>query len=346
MGRKNIVPYGLYRAEGYISAKLANDPNKGTGFSEEDLNLFWEALANMFEHDHSAARGKMATRKLFVLKHDSDLGNAPSHKLFELVNVERKPEINPPRILLIIRNRRQVCCAWGSYTYRKGIVPTMRTEYTTEELLPLSGIQHFMFCRRQWALIHVENQWNDNVLTIEGHLLHARADDPFFTETRNDVVISRSIPVASYRLGLSGICDVVEFTRAETGVQLPERTGYYQPVPIEYKRGRPKQEPVDAVQLCAQAVCLEEMLSVEIPQGYLYYAQTRHRELVVLENNLRTLVEDLAKEMHGYFKRGYTPAVKISKSCRSCSLAEICLPQLEGKKQKASFYIQEYLENL
>jgi CRISPR-associated exonuclease Cas4 len=112
----------------------------------------------------------------------------------------------------------------------------MRTEYTTEELLPLSGIQHFMFCRRQWALIHVENQWNDNVLTIEGHLLHARADDPFFTETRNDVVISRSIPVASYRLGLSGICDVVEFTRAETGVQLPERTGYYQPVPIEYKR--------------------------------------------------------------------------------------------------------------
>jgi CRISPR-associated exonuclease Cas4 len=222
----------------------------------------------------------------------------------------------------------------------------MRTEYTTEELLPLSGIQHFMFCRRQWALIHVENQWNDNVLTIEGHLLHARADDPFFTETRNDVVISRSIPVASYRLGLSGICDVVEFTRAETGVQLPERTGYYQPVPIEYKRGRPKQEPVDAVQLCAQAVCLEEMLSVEIPQGYLYYAQTRHRELVVLENNLRTLVEDLAKEMHGYFKRGYTPAVKISKSCRSCSLAEICLPQLEGKKQKASFYIQEYLENL
>jgi len=97
MGRKHIVPYGLYRAEGYISAKLANDETKGTGFSEEDLKLFWEALVNMFEHDHSAARGKMAVRKLIVFKHDSDLGNAPSHQLFELVKVSKKPEANPPR---------------------------------------------------------------------------------------------------------------------------------------------------------------------------------------------------------------------------------------------------------
>lgn len=97
MGRKHIVPYGLYRVEGYISAKLAKDPTKGTGFSEEDLQLFWEALINMFEHDRSASRGKMATRKLFVFKHESDLGNAPAHKLFELIKVERKPEANPPR---------------------------------------------------------------------------------------------------------------------------------------------------------------------------------------------------------------------------------------------------------
>lgn len=97
MGRKHIIPYGLYRVEGYISARLANDPAKGTGFSEEDLALFWEALMNMFEHDRSAARGKMATRKLFVFKHDSDLGNAPAHKLFELVKVTKKPEVNPPR---------------------------------------------------------------------------------------------------------------------------------------------------------------------------------------------------------------------------------------------------------
>lgn len=97
MGRKHIVPYGLYRAEGYISARLANDATKGTGFSEEDLDLFWKAIENMFEHDRSAARGKMATRKLFVFKHESELGNAPAHKLFELVKVARRPEAIPPR---------------------------------------------------------------------------------------------------------------------------------------------------------------------------------------------------------------------------------------------------------
>ena len=97
MGRKHIVPYGLYRAEGYVSAKLANDATKGTGFSEEDLELLWDALINMFEHDHSAARGKMAVRKLVIFKHDSDLGNAPSHKLFELVKVNKKADSNPPR---------------------------------------------------------------------------------------------------------------------------------------------------------------------------------------------------------------------------------------------------------
>jgi CRISPR-associated protein Csd2 len=97
MGRKHIVPYGLYRAEGYVSAKLANDPTKGTGFSEEDLNLFWDALVNMFEHDHSAARGKMAARRLIVFRHESDLGNAPSHKLFELVKVAKKDGVVVPR---------------------------------------------------------------------------------------------------------------------------------------------------------------------------------------------------------------------------------------------------------
>jgi CRISPR-associated protein Csd2 len=97
IGRKHIVPYGLYRAEGYISAKLANDPNKGTYFSEEDLQLFWEALINMFEHDRSAARGKMATRKLFVFKHDSELGNAPAHVLFDLISASKKADVVVPR---------------------------------------------------------------------------------------------------------------------------------------------------------------------------------------------------------------------------------------------------------
>lgn len=229
----------------------------------------------------------------------------------------------------------------------------MKPDYTPDDLLPLSGIQHFLFCRRQWALIHVEMQWQDNVLTVEGKQLHQRVDDPFFTETRNGVVTARSVPVASYRLGLSGVCDVVEFLPSPTGrgdggeggVHLPNREGLYLPAPVEYKRGKPKREPVDEAQLCAQAMCLEEMLSTEIPRGYLYYGQTRHREPVEFTTELRTLVEDMSAEMHAYFKRGYTPRVKTHKGCRSCSLAEVCLPVLQENAIAASKYIQSHLEN-
>ncbi len=239
----------------------------------------------------------------------------------------------------------------------------MTSEYIQDDLLPLSGIQHFLFCRRQWALIHVEQQWKENVLTAEGRILHQRVDDPFFTETRNGVVTARSVPVASYRLGLSGICDVVEFTpsplppsippfhSSEIGgrmggesVKLPNREGLYLPAPVEYKRGKPKRDPVDEAQLCAQAMCLEEMLSTEITRGYLYYGETRHRVEVEFTSELRTLVLDMSAEMHNYFSRGYTPKVKTHKGCRSCSLADICLPVLQGKVMAASRYIQENIE--
>ncbi|MDW8215735.1 MAG: CRISPR-associated protein Cas4 [Roseiflexaceae bacterium] len=221
----------------------------------------------------------------------------------------------------------------------------MTREYTPDELLPLSGIQHFLFCRRQWALIHVEMQWQDNLLTVEGKQLHERVDDPFFVETRRDIIISRSVPVASYTLGLSGICDVVEFTRAAEGVRLPGRDGFYLPAPVEYKRGSPKREPVDEAQLCAQAMCLEEMLSIAIPRGYLYYGKTRHREPVELTDELRRLVRDAAAEMHAYMARGYTPRVKTSKACRSCSLADVCLPGMQASAASAAAYIQRQIES-
>lgn len=220
----------------------------------------------------------------------------------------------------------------------------MKTEYTAEELLPLSGIQHFLFCRRQWALIHVETQWRDNILTVEGKILHERVDDPFFTEVRNDLIIARSVPVASYKLGLTGICDVVEFHLDANGVQLPGREGLYLPAPVEYKRGKPKREPVDEAQLCAQAMCLEEMLSLDIPLGYLYYGQTRHREEVELTTELRKLVVDMSIEMHAYFERGYTPRVRVSKACKSCSLADVCLPELQENVIAASRYIKQNIE--
>jgi CRISPR-associated exonuclease Cas4 len=220
------------------------------------------------------------------------------------------------------------------------------TEYTQDDLLPLSGIQHFLFCRRQWALIHIEQQWKENALTAEGRIMHQRADDPFFTETRNGVITARSVPIASYRLGLVGACDVVEFTESHEGVKLPGREGLYLPAPIEYKRGHEKRDPCDEAQLCAQAVCLEEMLSVTIPRGYLYYGETRHRVAVDLTAELRDLVRDMSEEMHAYFARGYTPRVKTSKACRSCSLADICLPVLQEKVMPASKYIKQQIEDV
>ncbi|MBX3038560.1 MAG: CRISPR-associated protein Cas4 [Anaerolineales bacterium] len=218
------------------------------------------------------------------------------------------------------------------------------TEYTQDDLLPLSGIQHFLFCRRQWALIHVEQQWKENALTAEGRIMHKRVDDPFFTETRNGVITARSVPVASYRLGFSGMCDVVEFKSSPDGVQLPNRDGLFLPTPIEYKRGKPKQNRSDEAQLCAQAICLEEMLSVSISKGYLFYGEIRHRVEVEFTTELRTLVKDMSDEMHNYFSRGYTPKVKTHKGCRSCSLADICLPVLQEKVIAASKYIKQNLE--
>lgn len=228
----------------------------------------------------------------------------------------------------------------------------MTTEYTQDNLLPLSGIQHFLFCRRQWALIHIEQQWKENMLTAEGRIMHKRADNPFFTETRNGVITARSVPVASYRLGLSGVCDVVEFLPSPYGrgaggegcVKLPNREGMYLPSPIEYKRGREKRDHSDETQLCAQAMCLEEMLSTRISRGYLFYGEARHRVEIEFTSELRTLVEDMSAEMHNYFSQGYTPKVKTHKGCRSCSLADICLPKLQEKVVAASRYIKQNIE--
>lgn len=220
----------------------------------------------------------------------------------------------------------------------------MKPEYRPDELLPLSGIQHFVFCRRQWALIHVERQWQENVLTVDGRIMHNRADDPFFTEKRGEVIIARSVPVNSPVLGLTGICDVVEFTASPEGVQLPGREGYYLPAPVEYKRGREKRDRCDEAQLCAQALCLEYMLMVSISSGYIYYARTRRRVAVEFTKELRDLVRKAAGEMHAYFKRGYTPRVRSSKACRSCSLADICLPDLQNRRVPASRYIQQQIE--
>jgi CRISPR-associated exonuclease Cas4 len=216
--------------------------------------------------------------------------------------------------------------------------------YSEDELLPLSGIQHFLFCRRQWALIHIENQWQENVFTFEWRQLHERVDDPTFNETRKGHITVRSMPVVSYELGLNGICDVVEFQESPDGIPLKNREGTYTVMPVEYKRGHEKASAIDDVQLCAQAICLEEMLVTNIPQGAVFYGETRRRSIVLLTRELRDQVYQLSREMHDYFQRGYTPNSKPTKACKSCSLVDICLPEVTSQPNRVSVYIRQNLE--
>jgi len=201
--------------------------------------------------------------------------------------------------------------------------------YDDEDFLNISGIQHFAFCRRQWALIFVECLWGDNELTIGGTLMHKRAHDPWITEKRGDLLITRDMPVFSRNLGMTGNCDVVEFRQDGAGVSIFGRDGKWLPCPVEYKRGRTKTNNADRLQLCAQAMCLEEMLSCPpIGTAFIYYGETKRREAVALDTTLRSQVHNMFTEMRGYYNRGYTPRVKPQKACASCSMNNVCLPKL------------------
>lgn len=201
-------------------------------------------------------------------------------------------------------------------------------EYNESEALQLSGIQHFAFCRRQWALIHIDGAWAENLRTAEGRILHENVHDPYRSESRGEFFVSRGMPVFSRTLGLSGECDAVEFRRSADGVPIKGREGRYLPFPVEYKRGAPKGDDCDLLQLAAQAICLEEMLCCEVPRGALYYSETRHRMQVDFTPELRERVQSCAAEMHVLFDRRSLPRPKPSKGCNACSLKEICLPKL------------------
>lgn len=209
--------------------------------------------------------------------------------------------------------------------------------YREEDYLLLSGLQHFIFCRRQWALIHIEHQWSENIRTVDGELFHKRAHDAQQREKRGNLLILRGLPIASERLGLSGQCDVVEFHADAKGVSLRGEEGLWLPFPVEYKKGAPKEDLSDRIQLCAQAICLEEMLCCEIPEGALFYGETRRRFPVTFTQELRDEVQRSAVEMHQLFDRGHTPKVKPTKSCQACSLKELCLPVLMRKGNVANY---------
>ncbi len=209
-------------------------------------------------------------------------------------------------------------------------------KYSEEDYLPLSGIQHFAFCRRQWALIHIENQWAENERTVDGTIMHEKAHSGD-VESRGDAVIMRALRVFSATLGVSGECDVVEFNRNADGISLNGHDGLWQPYPVEYKRGKPKEHNADEMQLCAQAMCLEEMLCCTIPCGALFYGDPRRRTEVEFTPELRRAVKDSLNEMHDYYKRGYTPKAKPRKGCSTCSLKEICLPKMVQRKSVAAY---------
>lgn len=215
--------------------------------------------------------------------------------------------------------------------------------YSEDQLLLISGIQHFIFCRRQWALIHIEQQWADNLLTVSGEIMHKNAHDNNFTEKRKDVIISRGMPVFSYELGLTGACDVVEFHKSDDGAIINGYDGLYKIIPVEYKHGEPKESDVDILQVAAQALCLESMFCTRIEELHLFYGKTKRRLRVPFDDEIRNRLKEVVDEMRMLYNRRYTPKVKPNKSCRSCSLSELCLPKLM-KSGSVSSYIKRVLE--
>jgi len=218
-----------------------------------------------------------------------------------------------------------------------------------DDYLMISGLQHYAFCPRQWGLIHIEQLWKENVLTTEGNDVHRRVDDVSFDETRGDLRLVRSVPLVSERLQIRGIADLVEFRRCETPsdttVLLNGRNGYWEVKPVEYKRGKPKQGDHDALQLCAQAICLEEMLQVRIPAGVIYYNEIRKRETIDFTDVLRERVLFLISEMRGLFEEACTPRAVYKSHCRQCSLVTLCKPKWSSQGSKsAAAYVKQWME--
>ncbi len=220
--------------------------------------------------------------------------------------------------------------------------------FSDEDLIPLSGIQHYVFCPRQWALWQLDQVWDDNALTVEGSWLHRNVDNPFFRESGADGAITlRGLRVASHTLGFSGICDAVEIypkENAPKGKKAMLKSGQFEAMPVEYKHGRPKANDCDRMQVVAQAVMLEEMLGVRIDRGAVFYWETRHREHFDITSEMRERLAMLAGEMHDILRHRTLPAADRKPHCRNCSLKDTCLPEMSGKSAKA--YLRKSLAEI
>jgi CRISPR-associated exonuclease Cas4 len=210
--------------------------------------------------------------------------------------------------------------------------------YSEDDLLPLSALQHLLFCERQCALIHIEQLWVENLYTAEGRIMHERVDSGR-GESRGNVRLAFGLPLRSLRLGLTGKADVVEFHRGEGEAD----ASLWRPFPVEHKRGRPKKELWDKVQLCAQAMCLEEMLAVVVPKGALFYGKTRRRVDVAFDADLRRETEETALRLHNLIATGITPYARYDERCESCSFIFTCLPKATAGRRTVAGYLAEVM---
>ena len=228
--------------------------------------------------------------------------------------------------------------------------------FAEDDLLPLSALQHLVFCERQCALIHVEQLWKDNPLTLEGAARHHRVHEGApRREVRGDLVVARGVAVRSLLLGVSGIVDVIEFHRGAAStsavgatlaaaVPLPGLGGLWTPFPVEYKKGKPKLDHCDEVQVCAQALCLEEMLGVAVPEGALFYGATQHRDPVEFSEGLRSETRRAAVKLHKLCSTGRTPRAQREPKCQGCSLVEVCRPDAMAPRRSARRYLADALD--
>jgi CRISPR-associated protein Cas4 len=208
-----------------------------------------------------------------------------------------------------------------------------------DDYLMLSGIQHFYFCKRQWALIHIEQVWSDNSFTAKGNGLYEITDDPYLKEKRRNVIISRAIPVSSKELRLSGILDTVEFINSDEGIEIADKKGLWMPNIVEYKRGKAKKDNRDVVKVVVQVMCLEEKYNSRIESANLFYFSTKKRETITISDQLRDEVRAIADQMHTMYENKLTPDAEYFKNCTMCSLYDLCMPRLTKKKKSVQNYL-------
>jgi CRISPR-associated exonuclease Cas4 len=230
-----------------------------------------------------------------------------------------------------------VCFKWTPTSNKVDLLYKKAEEsmYTEDDLVSISALNHLIYCPRRCALIHIEQIWDENRATAEGRIMHERVHEQD-RESRGSVRIEYGLPLRSLRLGLVGKADVVEFHRLDKGS--------WQPFPVEYKRGKPKVDHCDMIQLCAQAICLEEMLDVSVPNGAIFYGRTRRRLDVSFDDNLRRETEEAAKRAHDLIDSGITPPPVYEKRCESCSLIGECLPKGIGRRSSVKRYLTRMID--